>query len=338
MEEGYWISCANNMGQAVSNTITAIELGCNWVDCTVTGMGRGAGNAETEYLLLEPKIRKPMKKLDSLFGLTVPHFEVMKKSYGWGASVPYYIGAIKSIHPTYVQELCTDISIKPTLLPSILNDLGNTSAPHLFNEVILDSIKSKVDVHAKHIEGVQVPRIFQNKEILLVAQTESAFKYQDAIADYASKKNAILISINFPFLIKDLAYDYIIVSHNEKFREDQHRYKKSKCPYIAPKYLFSDIDIEIAYDYGFSIKKSEFKPCGYYARIPFRLTLAYALGFCLDAGSNNINLVGFCGFDQSDPRQKEMESFLSILSSHDITLRSLTPTTFSIDEGSIYAI
>jgi hypothetical protein len=62
------------------------------------------------------------------------------------------------------------------------------------------------------------------------------------------------------------------------------------------------------------------------------------LGFCLDAGSNNINLAGFCGFDQTDPRQKEMESFLSILSSHDITLRSLTPTTFSIDERSIYAI
>lgn len=328
----------NNMGQAISNTMTAIELGCNWFDCTVTGMGRGAGNAETEYLLLEPKIRKPMQKLDSLFGLTVPHFEVMKKSYGWGASVPYYIGALKSIHPTYVQELCADNSVKSLLLPSILNDLGNTSTPHVFSETILESVKSKVDIHDKDIEGVQTPQVFQDREILLVAQTESAVKYKDAITDYASKKNAILISINFPSLIPDLAFDYIIVSHNEKFREDQHSYQNSKCPFIAPKHLFSEVDIEIAHDYGLSIKESEFKPCGSYARIPFRLTLAYALSFCLDAGSNNINLAGFCGFDQTDPRQKEMESFLSILSSHDIILRSLTPTTFSIDERSIYAI
>ena len=36
--------------------------------------------------------------------------------------------------------------------------------------------------------------------------------------------------------------------------------------------------------------------------------------------------------------QKEMETFLSILSSHKVKLRSLTPTSFSIDERSIYAI
>ena len=328
----------NNMGQAISNAVTAIELGCNWIDCTVTGMGRGAGNAETEYLLLEPKLRKPLRQLDRLFGLAATHFEVMKKSCGWGVSVPYYIGALNNIHPTYVQELCADITVKSLLLPSILNDLGNTSTPHIFSKILLESVKSKLDVHGKHIEGVQVPNILQDREVLLVAQTESAVKYQDAIADYATKKNAILISINFPGRVTDLAYDYIVVSHNEKFREDQYRYQNNRCPFIAPKQLFSGVDIEIAHDYGFSISDSEFKPCGSYAQIPFRLTLAYALAFCLDAGSNTINLAGFCGFDQTDPRQKEMESFLSILSRHEVTLRSLTPTTFSIDERSIYAI
>ena len=301
-------------------------------------MGRGAGNAETEYLLLEPKLRKPLRQLDRLFGLAATHFEVMKKSCGWGVSVPYYIGALNNIHPTYVQELCADSTVKSFLLPSMLNDLGNTSTPHVFNKTLLESVRSKLDVHIKHIEGAQVPNILQDREVLLVAQTESAVKYQDAIADYATKKNAILISINFPGLVTDLAYDYIVVSHNEKFREDQHRYQNNRCPFIAPKQLFSGVDIEIAHDYGFSISDSEFKPCGSYALIPFRLTLAYALAFCLDAGSNTINLAGFCGFDQTDPRQKEMESFLSILSRHEVTLRSLTPTTFSIDERSIYAI
>ena len=328
----------NNMGQAISNTLKAIELGCKWVDSTVTGMGRGAGNAATEYLLLEPKIQKSIKKLDSLFSLTVPNFEEIKKSCGWGVSVPYFIGAQKNIHPTYVQELCTDKSLQSSLLPGILNDLGNTATPHVFSEVILESVKSKIDANKKHIEGVQAENIFQDREILLVAQTESAVKYQNAIADYASKKNAILLSINFPKLIPDLEYDYIVVSHNEKFREDQARYQDSRCPFIAPKQLFSEVDIEIAHDYGFYIKESEFKHCGSYVQIPLRLTLAYALGFCLDAGSNNIKLAGFCGFDQTDPRQKEMESFLSILSSHDFTLRSLTPTSFSIEERSIYAI
>ncbi|MDF5252586.1 pyruvate carboxyltransferase, partial [Vibrio parahaemolyticus] len=43
----------NNMGQAMSNTMTARSNGVTWLDVTVTGMGRGAGNAQTENLLAE---------------------------------------------------------------------------------------------------------------------------------------------------------------------------------------------------------------------------------------------------------------------------------------------
>ena len=41
------------MGNAVANTMEAINEGASWVDSTVTGMGRGPGNAQTEYLALE---------------------------------------------------------------------------------------------------------------------------------------------------------------------------------------------------------------------------------------------------------------------------------------------
>jgi len=42
------IHAHNNLGKAVSNNISAIENGVNWIDSTVTGMGRGPGNSETE--------------------------------------------------------------------------------------------------------------------------------------------------------------------------------------------------------------------------------------------------------------------------------------------------
>ena len=43
----------NNLGNAINNSIKAMELGVQWIDSTVTGMGRGPGNSETEYLLIE---------------------------------------------------------------------------------------------------------------------------------------------------------------------------------------------------------------------------------------------------------------------------------------------
>jgi hypothetical protein len=58
----------------------------------------------------------------------------------------------------------------------------------------------------------------------------------------------------------------------------------------------------------------------------------------MQAKASEINLVGFGGFDLDDPRQKEMQEFLSILFKNKINLFSLTPTTFTIKEKSIYAI
>ena len=46
----------NNLGKAVSNSISAIENGATWIDSTVTGMGRGPGNSETEYMDLLIKL------------------------------------------------------------------------------------------------------------------------------------------------------------------------------------------------------------------------------------------------------------------------------------------
>ncbi len=41
----------NNMELGLANSLVALENGCNIVDATITGMGRGAGNLKTELLL-----------------------------------------------------------------------------------------------------------------------------------------------------------------------------------------------------------------------------------------------------------------------------------------------
>ena len=43
----------NNQNLALSNSITAINNGCQFCDSTILGMGRGAGNAQTENLLVQ---------------------------------------------------------------------------------------------------------------------------------------------------------------------------------------------------------------------------------------------------------------------------------------------
>ncbi|MDG2653745.1 pyruvate carboxyltransferase, partial [Vibrio parahaemolyticus] len=97
----------NNMGQAMSNTMTARSNGVTWLDVTVTGMGRGAGNAQTENLLAE------LDGLDkylptAIYELVIRHFEPMQRRYGWGSSLLYYLGAKNDIHPTYIQNMLSN--------------------------------------------------------------------------------------------------------------------------------------------------------------------------------------------------------------------------------------
>lgn len=326
----------NNMGQAVSNVNIAIELGCTWIDGTVTGMGRGAGNAQTEYLLENSKLKRGNDP-GSIFSLVVRHFDPLKNRCGWGASMPYFLGAKLGLHPTYVQELCANTQLDKKHLYQVLADLSKVERPHVFsNSTMEDVISKKTD--GGIVLGKKVPPIFENKEVLLIAQTDISVEYKGSILDYVESKNAILISINMPLRLLDIEYDFVAVSHNQKYREDRGKYNKDKHKYIAPRKMFGEADFQVTHDYGISVKPGLFEMHGSYATVPNRLTLAYAIAFCLDAKAKNISLVGFGGFSSDDPRQKEMQQFLSLLSSRSANVRSLTPTSYAIPEISIYGI
>ena len=72
----------NNLGKAISNSISAIENGVTWVDSTVTGMGRGPGNSETEYLLIEmAKFSNKKYNLLPITKIIKKHFEQLKLRY-----------------------------------------------------------------------------------------------------------------------------------------------------------------------------------------------------------------------------------------------------------------
>jgi 4-hydroxy 2-oxovalerate aldolase len=326
----------NNMGQAVSNAAVAMDLGCTWIDGTVTGMGRGAGNAQTEYLLENPKLNKTTNTT-SLFNLVVKYFDPMKKIYGWGASMPYFLGAKYGLHPTYVQELCSKSQFDKTYLYDVMADLSVTDNPQAFSRSTMENAISKT-TNGGIVTGEKAPPIFKGKEVVLVAQTEISSVYKHAIKDYVNAKGAVLVSINLPSSLMDIDYDFVALSHNQKYREDRESYKDKKYKYIAPKKLFSEAEFLVEHDYGICVNGNFFEIYGNYAYVPNRLTIAYAIAFCLDASAEKISLVGFGGYSLGDPRQKEMEQFLSLLSSKAIEIKSLTPTTYSIPEISIYGI
>ena len=328
----------NNLGQGIANVIEAKKIGCSWLDSTVTGMGRGAGNAQTEYLLLELNKQGENKNCKKVFDLVADVFEPMRYEYKWGPSLDYYLAALKGIHPTYIQNINADSSIPPSVALNIIDDISNMENPGKYNKKALEIAKSHIVGNEEIIDGSSVSGVLEGKEVLLVAQTKISVKYQDAVIDYVNKRSPKIMSINYPALTKNIVFDHVFISHNQKVRFEKNYYSTGEYSYIAPKKLFLDEKINISHDYGISVKAGTFEPKGSYACIPNYLTLAYAISFCIDAGASEIKLIGVSGFDMENSHHKGMQELLNILLKKGISISSLTPSSFAIKEQSIYAI
>jgi 4-hydroxy 2-oxovalerate aldolase len=83
----------NNLEMALSNSIEAIKNKIDYLDCTITGMGRGAGNLKTELLLTYLNLKNKILKIDNYRNIAhvVNQFEDMKLKEKWGTSLPYMI-------------------------------------------------------------------------------------------------------------------------------------------------------------------------------------------------------------------------------------------------------
>ncbi len=87
----------NNIQLAFANTIEAIILGANRVDSTMLGLGRGAGNCNTELLL--GFLRNPKFKLRPVLKCIQNTILPMKQKLDWGPSIPYNITGFLNAHP-----------------------------------------------------------------------------------------------------------------------------------------------------------------------------------------------------------------------------------------------
>ena len=92
----------NNMQLAFSNTITAIIHGCNMLDSTLLGVGRGAGNCHTELLMAF--LKNPKYKLQPLFDVIQKRLLPLQNDITWGYHIPYLITGFMNEHPREAME------------------------------------------------------------------------------------------------------------------------------------------------------------------------------------------------------------------------------------------
>ncbi len=87
----------NNLQLGFANTVEAVIEGANYLDGSIAGLGRGAGNAPLELLL--GFLHNPKYHLRPILKCMQETVEPLRAELGWGFDTPYMITGFMNQHP-----------------------------------------------------------------------------------------------------------------------------------------------------------------------------------------------------------------------------------------------
>lgn len=332
----------DNMSRALNNTVTAVESGVTWVDCTVTGMGRGPGNLQTEYAILAlQKYLDSGYVLTKLLGLIRNHFNQLKSRYRWGTNPYYYLSGKYGIHPSYIQEMLADCRYSEEDILAVIEHL-KVEGGKRFNSKTLEAARH---FYSGPPRGEWNPQIdIEDKDVLILGTGPGVLSHRKAIEDYIVKYQPYVIALNTQQDLDEALINVRAACHPVRLLADCHEHVKLPQPLVTPASMLpSDVKQELQgkhlLDFGISIEPESFEFNSTYCTLPNSLVLAYALAIATSGKANRILLAGFDGYGADDPRRKEIDKVFQwyFNAPGSVEILAITPTRYEIPVLSVYA-
>jgi len=212
----------NNLQSAFSNALLFVNEKDNHeliVDCSVYGMGRGAGNLNSELFLNWLNDRKlsnyEIKPILKIMDDVIQRFYEEKP---WGYSLSNYISARHNVHPNYASYLSERGTLTYNEMDEIISLISEEKSCE-FDKAYIKSLYMKF-MTKNTVSGMEVYKIIKtthNKEILIIAPGKSALDQSKQILDFIDKNKPIVIGVNHNYILRDC--DYIFVSNIRRFNQ-----------------------------------------------------------------------------------------------------------------------
>lgn len=187
------------------------------IDATMAGMGRGAGNTNTE-LVMQYMNRKYNAgyDIDTVLDLIDNYIDGIRNLCSWGYSIPYFLAGSYSAHVNNISYLTAKAGISSRDINYILNRIGGDARKRYdydllertymeYNGTIKDD-KDEVELLKKSLHG---------KDILMLLPGHSIVTHKKEILDYCTEKNPVVISVNL--LSHDYPINYVYFSNKKRY-------------------------------------------------------------------------------------------------------------------------
>jgi 4-hydroxy 2-oxovalerate aldolase len=334
----------DNMGLALSNTLRAQSEGVKWLDATVTGMGRGPGNARTEELAIEvAALRDRAPNLVPLMTLIRKHFGPMQEQYRWGTNPYYYLAGKYGIHPTYIQEMLGDARYDEEDILAVIDHLRAEGG----KKFSFDTLDGARHFYRGEPRGSWAPAdVMESRNVLVLGTGPGVATHRPALEAYIRRAQPLVMALNTLEAIDPELIDLRIACHPVRLLADADTHLRLPQPLITPASMLPEsLRDELAskelLDFGLGIEPGRFQFCETHCVTPTSLVLAYALAVATSGKARKIYMAGFDGYASGDARNAEVESMLAEFTNanNDKSLLSITPTRYKgLPSTSLYGL
>ena len=315
----------NNLQLSLANTLTAMDHGIDYVDATIMGMGRGAGNLKMELLLTYLNKHKGLEVNFNTLGNVITAFTPLFKKYHWGTNLPYMLSGANNIPQKEVMDWVTN-------------------RVYSFNSIVraLDNRKNKTKDNARF------PIFYIKKKfnkVIIIGGGPNAIEHKEAIKEFITNQpNTAIVFATArhanTYLDTNISQYYCLVG-NEGDRLTQNvGANKFKGICILPPYprtMGTEVP-EYAKEATFELQTIEF--INQYKDSVTTIALQLAITLT----DNDIYVIGYDGYPGDVLSEKEVSLtnenktiFTAYSKFKGIKLKSLTPSIYKeLDIESVY--
>ena len=212
----------NNLQMSYSNAIAMLQFPTNrdlMLDCSIMGMGKGAGNLNTELLLEHLNMYYGKKyKIAPLLEVIDKVINQLHSEFYWGYAPEYYLSATNQCTPSYASHFYN----KHMLPIDQVGELLRLIVPE--KKISFDSSYAE-EIYRQYNESKAVEDDLviselrdelKGKKVLLVAPGKSLGNALELIKDILVDDSVISIGLNSTI---DLGFSYLLTTRSDSYEE-----------------------------------------------------------------------------------------------------------------------
>jgi len=207
----------NNKQLSVANAITFVSnlTRDGIIDSSIYGMGRGAGNLNTEIIadFINKYKMNSKYKSSELLSVIDKFYYPLQQRFFWGYSLPFYLSAKYSLHPNYAKYLVQLDTLEIKEVEEILESIRIKD--RVFYDKVLIHNKYKEFQSSKKFKGLgySINQVVLSESIVIILPGPSYIRAIREINDL-SDQGCTTISVNFISI--DIDVDYVFLSNTKR--------------------------------------------------------------------------------------------------------------------------